>query len=213
MQAFTVCFFTELTAKPFYSIGKCNIGYALEPTHDSHHQAVFYASNNERLTFLAAYFKKGFEANELCILVSELSRSRAINGFRRAGLDITPYLESGQLRIFMALQTYLGDGRFVAAFMLQNVQQFSEEAERQGFRGLRTAGDMSWLSDHQDAHDEAMLYENQVDDFIKYSAMKGLCLYSLEACSPELVKNAMHAHPRMALDYTSYQKDTGAYDD
>lgn len=92
--------------------------------------------------------------------------------------------------------TYLPDGKFVADFMLNNVKLFIEEARNQGYHGIRTAGEMSWLSDHPEAIDDSMRYEQDVNSLrTPDSSFTGLCLYSAQEAFTQALLGAAHTHP------------------
>jgi hypothetical protein len=100
------------------------------------------------------------------------------------------------LRIFEMYQTYLQNGKFVSDFMTQNIMTFLEEAKKLGFKGLRTAGEMSWLNEHLEAITEANRYEIDVSRLCESNQnIISLCLYPVDRISGSVLQDVMHSHP------------------
>jgi len=166
------------------------------------HAAFLYETLEERLELLAQYFQEGLQKNELCVFVTPDSEVDAIASFKAIGFDPSEAIKKGALRVFSMKQTYLPDGHFAADYMLQNVNDFLEEAKQLGYSGLRTAGEMAWLYDHEDQITDAISYEDSVnglatpdDNFI------GLCLYPMAHDSfNKVLGSVLQTHPSFIYD-------------
>lgn len=163
------------------------------------HAAIFYDNPQELWRVLAEYFHTGFEENELGILVTHYTPDQVIEGFKSAGLNVINQISKGDLRLFNMKETYLPDGRFVSEFMSENVLSFIEDARKQGYSGLRTAGEMSWLKEHPEFSDEAHIYEHDVNKLTADNqTFTGLCLYAVDDDSPAPmidVEKVLETHP------------------
>jgi hypothetical protein len=168
-------------------------------TNSHGHAAFFYESEEERLWLLAKYFREGLARRELCIFVTDEPSAKVLGRFKAIGTDFTPAVKAGSLRIFEMEPTYLPDGKFAADFMLENVRNFLGDSERLGFRGLRTAGEMSWLYDHPEASDEALRYENQVNK-LQSDRFIGLCMYPVQEKFAKVLRSVGHTHPSLIYD-------------
>jgi len=165
------------------------------------HVCFFYESAEERLQLLANYFQEGLAEHELCVFVTPERPAEVIKKFKAFDLDITQAIKDGDLRIFKMDATYVPDGRFAADYMLQNVRNFIEDAKNQGYRGLRTAGEMTWLQQHLDQLQEAMKYEGAVNTLtVDSPKFTGLCLYPVKDSSTQVFIGAMHTHPLFIYD-------------
>lgn len=165
------------------------------------HVAVFYDTPSDRWKILAEYFRIGLERNELCVFVTQTSLSDAIENFSNRGTDVGVAVEQGDMRIFNMLDTYLPHGRFVSDYMLKNVSNFIKDAKSQGYNGLRTAGEMSWLFGRPGLHTEAAVYENDVNQLTDTNQeFTGLCLYAALKDSEPIIKNAIRTHPAFIYD-------------
>jgi hypothetical protein len=163
------------------------------------HIAMFYDSPEERIHFLADYYNEGLEANELCVFVTlETPPEVAVQALTDAGLkDAQVHIANHDLQIFAANDTYFTDGEFVAAYMLKNVENFLEDAEKQGYDGLRTAGEMNWLADHPESHSDAAHYESDINGVSGGIKFTGLCLYSTQELPDNVIHGALQTHPEV----------------
>jgi len=160
------------------------------------HAAFLYNTSEERLEVIARYFKEGLAKHELCVYVTADDPDIIIDKFQELGLDVGKHIRSGALRIFGADETYLPDGHFAANFMLANVANYIKEAKSLGYRGLRTAGEMSWIYDHPEFAAEAKNYEaavNQLGD--QHPEFIGLCLYPVQKHFAKVLHDISDTHP------------------
>lgn len=160
------------------------------------HVSLFYDAPEQRWQLLAEYLRDGFEQHELCIFVSQATPRQVTAYLHEAGLDIEPYVKRQDLRIFNIDSAYLPEGRFVADYMLNNVANFIEDAEVQGYKGLRTAGEMNWLAGRPAYRQEAAVYESDVNHLSQaHHSFTGLCLYEVGIDSLDTVKQTLRTHP------------------
>jgi hypothetical protein len=165
------------------------------------HAFFVYGDDVERLDIISEYFRQGLDKNELCIFVTPETTKEAITNFKKRNLDVRDSIEQGSLRIFEMNSTYLPNGQFVAEYMLSNVRTFIEESKAQGFSGLRTAGEMSWLNDYPESSEQAADYERKVNDLVEpNSNFVGLCLYPMRQQNNGCIKMAASTHPTFILD-------------
>jgi len=160
------------------------------------HAALFYETPEEQLEILAQFFKDGVEQNELCIYVSSQPTEDILEQFATHGFDARPAVSETNLRIFEMDKTYMPNGQFVANYMLHNLQDFIDDAKAAGYHGLRTAGEMIWIHDHPDAVNEAISYEDHVNDMTgDGSNFVGLCLYPSYTSHSHLLPGILSTHP------------------
>lgn len=169
--------------------------------HDGKHVCYFYESNDERYELLAQYFQEGLAHNELCVFVTPEPLEAVIGHFQVAGLAVAAAIKTGALRVFEMNSTYLPDGHFSADYMLQNVRNFIADAKRQGYAGLRTAGEMLWIHQHPEFSEAAAVYEQRVNTLTASDgSFVGLCLYPAERAVDTLQTNVLRTHPLLMYD-------------
>jgi len=165
------------------------------------HACFFYDNDSERTEVLAQYFQDGLDNHELCIFVTPDTQAEAVAKFFAVGFDAQAAIDKDELRVFEMNTTYMPDGEFAANYMLHNVNSFLEDAKAQGYHGLRTAGEMSWLHKNGKFTEEAVDYERQVntvgdpgDHFM------GLCLYPMQQTFSGLLDRVLRTHPSYIYD-------------
>ena len=152
------------------------------------------------MKLLAQYFHEGLEKGELCVFASSESVDNVIDAFRQAGLFVADPLTRGALQIIAMNDTYLPHGKFVAHYMLHNVASFIEDARDQGFTGLRTAGEMEWISEHPEFQHAAAKYEADVTDLGKGEGQFiGMCMYPMSH-DTTILQDALRTHPTLMYD-------------
>lgn len=162
------------------------------------HVCFVYSDAVERMTVLADYFKQGIAKSELCVFVTYSTQEDAIKDFQAVNFDATKAVAQGFLRIFEMEETYLPQGQFVKDFMLTNVQNFMNNAKENGFSGLRTAGEMSWINDHPEAFQDAVKYEEEVNALNQPEpCFVGLCLYPAQSTLTRVLEEVLHTHPTL----------------
>jgi hypothetical protein len=178
-----------------------NMQIHLDEDNTAGHLCFIYKDGEERLELIASYFKQGLSSKELCIFATPASKEQTRQDFLRYNLDIGEALKNGDFLIFEMNSTYLPHGHFVADFMLKNVQSFIDDAKAKGFKGLRTAGEMSWLTAHPEAQEEAIMYEQKVNslDSSDFSFI-GLCAYDSNDTPSKLAEGLQKSHPTLFFD-------------
>ncbi len=160
------------------------------------HACFFYDSNQQRHKVLANYFQEGLDNNELCVFVAPETPQQVLAGFKTLGHDLSEAVASGAFRIFDMDSSYMSDGQFVSDFMMQNVKIFIKDAKSNGYSGLRTAGEMTWLYSAPEFTEEAKQYESAINNLnTPGSHFTGVCLYSTENANTKIVADSMQTHP------------------
>lgn len=160
------------------------------------HACFFYDSIQQRHKVLASYFQEGLDNKELCVFVTHETPRQVLTAFKRLGHDITDAVASGAFRIFDMDSAYITDGRFISDFMLKNVKIFIEDAKSNGYNGLRTAGEMTWLCSAPEFTDEAKQYESDINSLTTPNGnFTGICLYPTENANTKIVADALQTHP------------------
>lgn len=167
------------------------------------HSCYIYEGEEDRFKLLAQYFEQGLKNNELCVLVTAEFEEDAIHSLTSHGLDTDKYVRNKSLRIFQIIPTYIQNGRFIADFMIANVSNFILSAQNEGFRGIRTAGEMNWMKDYPETSEEALSYEARVDGLISRSPdFVGLCLYQMNDHKSQLLDAVAKVHPTIIQNRT-----------
>lgn len=158
------------------------------------HAAFFFTTNAERLAIAIPYIVKGLEDSERCVYIADENTVPAILAeFERAGVPIAQATASGALSVVTKYDSYLRHGMFEPEKMIADLDRDVELALRDGFRGLRVTGEMSWALDLPSALDQLCQYEEQLHR--RWPAhLGGLCQYNESLFPSEVVQRMIGSH-------------------
>lgn len=155
------------------------------------HVCHFYRAREDLVDALVPYFAAGLGNNESCVWISPFPADEAAAALGRA-LKLDAMLDRGQLQIFDAqawhARTAGMDRDAVVEFWLRE----EEKALTQGYQGLRSAVNTSFLS--ADDWDTLMDYEGAVGDAIRDRRILMLCSYDAQKCQATGVLEAVRTH-------------------
>src|SRR5690554_1363714 len=109
---------------------------------------LFYETQNDLVDALIPYYLSGLQNNECCIFVAAepLDAMSAKQTMIEADPAFADGFQTGQMQIFSYSDWYLKDGTLdsqrVTAAWLDSLRT----ALKQGYEGLRVAGDTSWVT-------------------------------------------------------------------
>ena len=158
------------------------------------HAAFFFTSNAERFAFAIPYIVRGLEENERCVYIADENTAPAIlTEFEHAGVPIAEATGSGALRVVNKYDSYLRHGMFEPEKMIADLNHDVEIALRDGFRGLRVTGEMSWALDLPSALEQLCQYEEQLHR--RWPAhLGGVCQYNESLFPAEVVQRMIGTH-------------------
>ena len=127
-----------------------------------------------------------------------LKRFRA--ALRRAGIDADEAVRKGALVESTHAQMHLADGHFDCERMLRFLDDAVESALNQGFKGLRTCGDMSWLLVERDGREQVRDYETLLNQFFRNTRAAGMCQYDRSRLRLQTINDALVTHSSTVLE-------------
>ncbi|AAM04693.1 TPA: PAS domain S-box protein [Methanosarcina acetivorans] len=147
------------------------------------HFCQFYQTKEDLIEILVPYFRAGLENSEYSVWITSepLETGEAKEALRKAVPDIDVYLEKGQIEIISCTHWCLKNGVFDKESLLNRWVEKIGQALKNGYEGLRTATNISWLEkkDWNDFVD----YEEQGDGVVSNCPVLSLCTYSLDRCN------------------------------
>jgi hypothetical protein len=103
-------------------------------------------------------------------------------------------IATGQLRIVPALESYLRDGRLAGPDMVASLVDEVDRAQREGYPGLRLAGDMAWAVRTGTGVEELRVYEAALNRLFLDRRVAGMCLYDRRLFPPGQLRGVTAAH-------------------
>ena len=149
----------------------------------------------EQLAVTAAFVKAGLARGQRCVHVAD---DRTLDEVRRAltaaGVDVTREQERGALWLLTPRDTYLRDGEFRPAVMLQFVRRLERQALEDGFSGLWGSGEMTWALGREPGCDRLIEYEALLDPMTELRRSVVLCQYDEALFGRPSIHDVLRAH-------------------
>lgn len=168
------------------------------------HICSIYDTVDEQLAVAVAFVVDGLERRERCLYAadSEIALEKFRAALRRAGVDVAAAERSRSVLLLTKERAHLVDGHFDAERMLRMLNDAVEEALNDGFTGLRTCGDMSWLLDNPPGGHHVVEYEAVLNQFFRNVRALGMCQYDRIRLPVGLLDHAgIASHSTIVLDH------------
>jgi hypothetical protein len=120
--------------------------------------------------------------------------------FKNGGLEVTPYLKSGQLDILPASQVYAPRGRFEPAETIAGLKDLLDRVLREGYPALRLMGEMTWALRQWPGSEQLADYELAANCLFPKSKLIALCQYDATRFPPALVASISRSHPLVFME-------------
>ena len=160
------------------------------------HICCLYDTPDEQRLIAAEYIADGLARGERCFYVT--GSVAALQEFHQSlaltGTDVTEALRTTALQEATYEQAHLVDGRFDCERMLALLNRAVESALNDGFTGLRTCGDMSWLVDDPPGAHQVVEYEALLTQFFRDVRGLGMCQYDRRRLRAALLDHAVATH-------------------
>lgn len=166
------------------------------------HICALFSSQDEQELVAARFIADGLRTGERCLFAG--SSTAALVRFRERlrdeGIDAAREEQRRALLLLTKEQAHLRDGAFDSERMLRMLNQTLEEALNDGFGGLRTCGDMTWLLDGAPGSSEVVEYEALVTELFRNVRALGMCQYDRERLPADVIDHALATHGTVVLD-------------
>ncbi len=138
----------------------------------------------------------GLENNEKCFyIVDERTKNEIIDAFKKANIDIEKYIKSKQFVFLTKRQAYLKNGYFDPDGMIKLLRKTERLALKEGYKGLRATGEMSWTFTKLPGVERFIEYEAKLNNFYPKSKCIGVCQYNEKKFNAEILLDVIHTHP------------------
>jgi PAS domain S-box len=180
----------------------CDIG-DLKP---GDHLCCLYENDEEHKTLLIFYMRYGLENNEKVFYIVDAHTAETVLDYLRDdGLDVEPYLDSGQLVILTVNESYMGGGVFDPDSMIHLLSQETEKALKEGYSALRVTGEMSWALKGLPGSERLIEYEAKLNEFFPNNKALAICQYDRRLFNPDILLNVLLTHPLVVIGTKIYE--------
>ncbi|HEV3028638.1 MAG TPA: MEDS domain-containing protein [Planctomycetota bacterium] len=152
------------------------------------HLVHFFRTKEDLARGLVGYFKAGLRGAEKILwgTASPLRTDEALSDLSLVVPDFARFLKAGQI-VAVDHREWLG-GKDPVAGLLEE----ADGALKSGFRGLRMAGNCSWIGPER--HESFMAYEGLLGQAIRGRRILALCSYNLSTGSARDAVEAIRRH-------------------
>ena len=166
------------------------------------HICGLFETEEEQIAMAAEYLGDALRKGERAFYVaqSEAALGRFGEALKEIRIDPVAAAKRGALVVATHTTAHLPDGCFDCERMLRLLNDAVESALNDGFIGLRTCGDMSWLLQEPAGAHQILEYEALLNQFFQGVRAAGMCQYDRRRLQAHLVDHALATHTSVMLE-------------
>jgi PAS domain S-box-containing protein len=169
------------------------------------HVCFLYETEDQLRAVLTSFIREGLEKNEKVICIEDAAHSETpLEGLCSEIPNMRAGLETGQVTLLRADETYLRSGVFDPDEMIALLNGYTEGALADGYAGLRVTGEMTWALRDLPGADRLLEYEARLNDFFPGSRCLALCQYPVTRFPAPLLLDALRTHPQVMIGTEVY---------
>ena len=170
------------------------------------HACLTFSDPDERLDIVAAFVRDGLSSATKVICVTESIPPEQLTAeLSERGVPVADALPTNQLMIFSTDESWLAGGELTAATMMARISGYLDDAERQGYTGLRLSADMCWVNRPIAAADQLPVFESEVGKFFGEGRLTAVCQYDREIFDAVTLAFATATHARVVAAAVYYE--------
>ncbi len=167
------------------------------------HICAIFESRVQQMEIMGAFIATGIRAEQRCVWVSP---GESAAGLRQTladmGGDLATLEASNQLLVLSELDFYLQGGVFEPDRTLDLLAALAKDNEREGYRTMRVANDVSWLTAGRVDVRLWEDFEGRLTQEVAGLPLVMVCQYDHRQLSGEMIVTAMRTHPGVILGDT-----------
>ncbi|PKL66588.1 MAG: hypothetical protein CVV28_09295 [Methanobacteriales archaeon HGW-Methanobacteriales-1] len=180
--------------------------YNIEELNHGDHLCVLYQTDEEHKDLITPYLRSGLENNEKVFYIVDARTSEMVlNYLLDDGMEVDPYLESGQLSMLTVSESYMNGGVFDPEGMIKMLTEETEKALKEGYAALRVTGEMSWALRGLPGSERLIEYETKLNEFFPTNKALAICQYDCRVFEPEILLDILTTHPIAVIGTEIYE--------
>ena len=158
------------------------------------HVCYLFGDDEERFQLVARFFEAGARAGDkLMYLVDRLTPAEIHQRMQQLSADLRA---PDSCLVTRTEDAYFPDGSFSADDMLGKIEELLAQSAKQGFRGTRVTGEMSWILRGVGGTERVMEFESRVTSVLKrHPHSAGICQYDINLFSGATLMDVLAVHP------------------
>jgi hypothetical protein len=165
------------------------------------HICAFFNGLDEELRVLGSFYKDGFDRGEKAThIVDAANREEYLKRLAKAGIDVQPMMQTGQLEVLPWTDMYVQDHRFDQDAMLASVEKIIQSGAGAGYARTRLVGHhMDWLFLDKPAVKNLVEYEARLNGLLSKYDDPVVCNYDLSKVGASVAMDIMRTHPLVII--------------
>jgi MEDS: MEthanogen/methylotroph, DcmR Sensory domain len=174
------------------------MGFTEESFPGSSHICLIYENDDQRQRVVSEYLAAGVRHGELVRYFTDATPPDRIRSWLgELGAELQGAEERGSFSISSAESAYCPDGRFEPRAMIAGSVQRYGLAEKAGYTGVRSCGEMSWVLKGHAGSERFLEYEALLNTVTAAFPHVGMCQYDARLFDGATLFKVLQIHPFM----------------
>jgi signal transduction histidine kinase len=149
--------------------------------------------------------RQGLERYEkIAYIIDAHAAEQILTYLSEDGVEVSHFLQTGQLSILSSGQSYMQEGVFDPQRMIELLQAETERAVEEGYQALRVTGEMSWALKGLPGSEHLIEYEAKLNSFFPGSRCLALCQYDRRRFASNVLLDVLATHPLAVIGTEVY---------
>ena len=172
-----------------------DVGFTRERLTGSGHVCLIYDSEAQRRRIVCEYLAAGLRQGELVRYIADATTPEQVRSWL---LELVAKLpEDGPLSLFKAESFYCPGGRFDPKELIDGMLPRFDLAQKAGYSGVRSSGEMSWALKGIPGSDRWLEYETLLNTVGGGFPHTGMCQYDARLFDGATLFKVLQVHPFM----------------
>jgi MEDS: MEthanogen/methylotroph, DcmR Sensory domain len=174
------------------------MGFTEECFPGSSHICLVYENDDQRQRVVSEYLATGVRNGELVRYFTDATPPERIRSWLGdTGVEVLGAEQRGSFSISSAESAYCPDGRFEPRAMIAGSVQRYGLAEKAGYTGMRSCGEMSWVLKGRAGSERFLEYEALLNTVTAAFPHVGMCQYDARLFDGATLFKVLQIHPFM----------------
>ncbi len=175
-----------------------SMGFTEEHLPGATHVCLIFENEDQRRRTVSEFLAAGVRQKEMVRYFADATSPETVRAWLvEKGVEVAAAEESGAFAISNAVSAYCPGGSFEPKVPIAGAMQRYIVAERDGFTGVRTSGEMSWVLKGNRGSERFLEYEALLNTISIDFSHTGMCQYDARLFDGATLFNVLQVHPFM----------------
>ncbi len=179
------------------------IGDFVETKHESRHQCLIYdGSPSHKLKIVATILQRKLNEGYRCLYLNSAPMVAGLCSTLAAmGVDVAAVVSKNS--IILSSDTLSPGEEFIGAVMLAKLEEYLDQALKDGYKGLWASGDMTYEFGPQKDFSKLLEYELKLEELIhRRKELCGVCQYHSDTLPKDALHQSLLCHSNIVINET-----------